>query len=97
MIKSADISTQSQVGYSLWVLLISQVWERCRVELFLGDGTSALPEFLLLPVLPDKGVSESEEEEEFEAVANEDGTNTKSVLGCLIGLVELSRSQNTLI
>lgn len=93
MIELANIFTQSQAGYSLGVLLVSQVWKRCRVEIFLGDATPALPELLLLLVLPNEGVSESEEEDEFQAVANENRTNTKGVFGCLLRLVELPRGQ----
>lgn len=43
---------------------------------------------LLALVLPDKAVTEENKDTELDAVGNEDGSDTKLVLGSLLGLVE---------
>lgn len=73
------------------VLLIRHVGE-CRGIKRARDIVPTLPQsstlFLLLAVLPFKGVSEDEEQSKFDAVRYQKRANSQGIVGCLALLVE---------
>lgn len=73
------------------ILLVCHVHKRRGIQLASNQLAALLqlgPDLLLSLVLPDKGISEDEEERELDAVGHEKGADAQVIRGRLVGLVE---------
>jgi hypothetical protein len=61
------------------VLLVRQVLESSSIQLIRRNRPPLGPDFVLLLVLPFESVSEENEEQELEAVANQDRTDSELI------------------
>lgn len=72
----------------VWVLLIGQILEGGRIQIILRYWSPLCSELLLPLILPLESVSQKDEDEQLETIANQDRTDTELVAWCLALLIE---------